>query len=132
LIRIPKSALRICVADDDPALRRLLQLALERLGHQVALCESGTAALERVQAGAFDLLFLDLEMDHPGGLEVLSALQAQKIETPAILMSSRFPDEPWTNRSQYANVSLILKPFSLDILERALQDHRYYPGRTFR
>ena len=126
------SGLRICVADDDPALRRLLQLALERLGHQVVLCDGGSAALETVDADAFDLLFLDLEMEYPGGLEVLSTLQARKIETPAILMSSRFPEEPWTNRSQYANVSLILKPFSLDILERALQDYRYYPGRTFR
>ena len=126
------SGLRICVADDDPTLRGLLRLALERLGHQVVLCGSGHAVLETVEADLFDVLFLDLDMDYPGGLEVLSALQARKIETPAILMTSRFPDEPWTNRAQYANVSLILKPFSLDILERALQDYRYYPGRTFR
>jgi DNA-binding NtrC family response regulator len=124
--------LRICVADDDAGLRQLLQLALEHLGHRVVLCDGGSAALGVVKAGSFDLLFLDLEMEHPGGLEVLSSLQERKIETPAILMSSRFPDEPWTNRSQYANVSLLLKPFSLDILERALQDYRYYPGRTFR
>lgn len=131
-MRLSKPGLRVCVVDDDRTLLRLLQLALERLGHQATLCDSGAAALEIVEADAFDLLFLDLEMDYPGGLDVLSALQARKIETPAILMSSRFPDEPWTNRSQYANVSLILKPFSLDILERALQDYRYYPGRTFR
>lgn len=131
-MRLSKPGLRVCVVDDDRTLLRLLQLALERLGHQATLCDSGAAALEIVEADAFDLLFLDLEMDYPGGLDVLSALQARKIETPAILMSSHFPVEPWTNRSQYANVSLILKPFSLDILERALQDYRYYPGRTFR
>jgi len=124
--------LRVCVADDDPAIRLVLASSLEHLGHRVEPCRNGDEVLEKALPGAFDLLLIDLEMEGPGGIEVLSTLHRRAVETPAILMSSRFPAESWSAGFKYANVSLLLKPFSLETLERAISDHRSYPGRTFR
>jgi len=127
-----KPGLRVCVADDDPEIRRLLATSLEHLGHLVEVCDSGQEVLDRVVPGAFDLLLIDLEMEAPDGIEVLGSLHEREVEIPAILMSSCFPAYSWSARLKYANVSLLLKPFTLDILERAISDHGSYPGRTFR
>lgn len=124
--------LRVCIADDDPAIRQVLASSLEHLGHQVELCRNGAEVLEKVVPDAFDFLLIDLEMEAPGGIEVLGTLHRREVETPAILMSSRFPAESWSTGFKYANVSLLLKPFSLETLERAISDHRSFPGRTFR
>jgi two-component system, OmpR family, KDP operon response regulator KdpE len=128
----PTRGLRICVSEDDPAVLRLLETALSYYGHRVVGCPSEDAVLARVEPGAFDLLLLDLQMGPLGGLELLGLLQGRDVDTPAILMSSRYPTEFWSSKLQYANVSLLLKPFALDVLERAVADHRAFPGRVFR
>jgi len=132
LKKAPTPGLRVCVADDDPAIRQVLASVLEHLGHRVELCRNGVDVLEKAVRGAFDLLLIDLEMESPGGIEVLGHLHRNEVETPAILMASRFPDESWSARLKYVNVSLLLKPFSLETLKRAIVDHRSFPGRTFR
>lgn len=124
--------LRICVTEADPKVLHFLETALEYLGHQVELCNSGEHLLRTAGPGAFDLLLLDLQLQPQDGLELLKVIQEREIQTPAILMSSRHPTGFWSTRLRYANVTLLLKPFSLEVLERAIRDHKSYPGRTFR
>ena len=124
--------LRVCLADEDPIIRQVLASALEHLGHRVELCLNGGEVLEKAVPGAFDLLLIDLKMEAPDGIEVVGTLHRREVETPTILMSNRFPAESWSTGLKYANVSLLLKPFSLETLERAISDHRSFPGRTFR
>ncbi|MBN9024835.1 MAG: response regulator, partial [Rhizobiales bacterium] len=53
----------ILIVDADPAQRRLLAAAANRLGHEVELLADGRSALERLAApdgGRFDLMILDL------------------------------------------------------------------------
>ena len=124
----PRGSLRIGVVDQDPGVRRLLELALRYWGHRVEGCEQPTDVIEKVRSGTFDLLMIELQKGIPGGLEVLTRLHSSGLRIPAILLSSRFPERILRGRGVPANVSLLLKPFSLDHLERSIEEHRLYQG----
>ena len=69
---------RILVADDEPALRRVLQRLLEQEGYVVETVEDGEEALARLLNPALtpvDLLLLDVHMPRRSGIEVLRALR---------------------------------------------------------
>ncbi|MCC6173721.1 MAG: PAS domain S-box protein [Chloroflexi bacterium] len=52
--------LRILVVDDEEAIARMIQTALERDGHAVALAVTGEDALDRLASSSFDLVVTDL------------------------------------------------------------------------
>jgi len=127
-MRRGQGSLHICVAEGDDGVRRILELALRHFGHQVEGCALGTEVLQTLEPGSFDLLMIDLQLGIPNGLEVLTQLYSKGIRIPAILLSSRFPDRILRGQGVPPNVSLLLKPFSLDRLERSIEEHRRYQG----
>lgn len=72
--------LKILVADDDAAIRELMELLIHREGHTVTVAPSGTEALEMLARRRFDLVFLDEEMPGMTGVEVIKRIRAR--ETP--------------------------------------------------
>ncbi|MFO1296499.1 MAG: response regulator [Rubrivivax sp.] len=81
---------RLLVADDNKVNRLLLARGLELQGHQVTTVADGREALARLNAEAFDLLLLDLEMPEMDGFALLEALRADERlrEVPVIVTSS--------------------------------------------
>ncbi len=53
---------RVLVADDEPAIRKVVRDAFEREGHEVVAAIDGQEALERFEEGGFDLVVTDLAM----------------------------------------------------------------------
>ena len=67
----------ILVVDDNEDNRYTLARRLKRHGYgEPAMAEHGRAALERLDAGAFDLVLLDIMMPEMDGYEVLEAMKA--------------------------------------------------------
>src|SRR5690606_15324967 len=61
---------RILLAEDDDSLRGFLARALERAGHEVAICENGDEAIAALDDGPWDLLLTDIVRPGPDGIEV--------------------------------------------------------------
>ena len=59
--------LRILLAEDNPVNQRLTVRMLEKMGHLVALAQTGKAALDAVRTGKFDLVLMDLQMPEMDG-----------------------------------------------------------------
>ena len=59
----------VVVADDEPAMREMLQRLLERAGFRVETVADGAAALARVNQGGVDLVLVDLMMPQVDGLQ---------------------------------------------------------------
>jgi CheY-like chemotaxis protein len=75
---------RILVVDDDDDNRFALAQRLRREGYPgVTLAENGRQALEKLAAGAFDCVLLDIMMPELDGFAVLDRLHADP-ETRAI------------------------------------------------
>lgn len=69
---------RILVVDDDECMRELLFLHLSNEGHEVVLAEDALAAGKVVLEKIPDLMICDVSMPYMGGLELVSAIRADK------------------------------------------------------
>ena len=70
-----KKALRILVAEDDAANRKLMIGLLERDGHAVTAVHSGRDAVDRVLSGTYDVLLMDLQMPEMDGIAAAKAIR---------------------------------------------------------
>jgi len=82
---------RILVVEDETRLAELLRLYLERDGHAVTVVADGLAALEAMDAAAFDLVVLDLMLPGLAGEAVLDAIR-ERGETPVLIASAKRSD----------------------------------------
>lgn len=78
------TGLRVLHIDDDLALARLVQRALERRGYTVENASTGAAGLERVAQGGIDVVVLDHYLGGETGLSILKELHARP-EAPAVV-----------------------------------------------
>ncbi|HEX6139092.1 MAG TPA: response regulator transcription factor [Candidatus Limnocylindria bacterium] len=82
---------RILVVEDEPRLRELLRLYLERDGHSVTDVGDGHAALAAFEADGADLVILDLMLPGMQGEAVLEALR-EAGDVPVLITSARKSD----------------------------------------
>ncbi|MCL2102419.1 MAG: ATP-binding protein [Syntrophorhabdaceae bacterium] len=66
---------RILVAEDNMMNQFLLQEMLEPTGAQIVMTNNGQEAVDAVQSGSFDLVFMDMQMPVMGGLEATSKIR---------------------------------------------------------
>jgi CheY-like chemotaxis protein len=112
------AGLRVLVADDDPAIRMLVQRVLVRQGYEVTTANDGADAIVQLDQSRFDLLVLDLMMPRVDGIGVIAHLQSRGATTPPILvMTAAAPDI--LRRLPHDRIAkIITKPFDLDELMR--------------
>lgn len=85
-----KSAIKILVLDDESFVLKLLGRMLSNMGYsQVTLCESGSLALQTLDAAenAFDLVLLDLNMPEMDGVEFVRHLVERRFGGTLVLVS---------------------------------------------
>jgi DNA-binding response OmpR family regulator len=110
---------RILVADDEPALRRVLQRLLEQEGYVVETVQDGEEALTRLLNPSLtpvDLLLLDVHMPRRTGIEVLRALREASSPVRALVLSARVRDEDVMKLYNEGAVDFVAKPFSIHTL----------------
>jgi len=78
---------RVLFIDDDAALRRLAQRALQRRGYRVELAASGLEGLRMAEAGCFDLAAVDHFMPELDGLGTLERLRALPSPPPVVYVT---------------------------------------------
>ncbi len=79
------------VIDDDPDIRRLVRVYLERLAFKVEEAGTGKAALEKLQRGRPSLVCLDLILPDISGYDVCERIRSrpQTKDVPVLVMSAR-------------------------------------------
>jgi two-component system OmpR family response regulator len=116
--------MKILVVDDDPNLRGLVGLALERAGFAVVTAADGQVALMQAAREAPDLIVLDQGLPEVDGLEVCRRIRARS-EVPIIFLTARddeldriiglelgaddYVTKPFSPRELVARVKAILK-----------------------
>src|SRR6476469_9325391 len=82
---------KILLADDEAAIRRAVEYALRREGHEVRTVSDGAAALAEAGAASYDLAILDVMMPRTSGLDACRQLRALG-GLPIILLPARDAD----------------------------------------
>jgi len=88
---VSDSITSILLAEDDPHIRRVSEVALRRDGFEVFAVADGTEALQMLEDRLFDLVVLDGMMPNLDGLEVCRRIRAnpRTAHLPVIMLSAR-------------------------------------------
>ncbi|MGL4235189.1 response regulator [Tabrizicola sp.] len=103
--------MKILVVDDDPRLRSLVGLALERAGFTVVTAADGQVALMQAAREAPDLIVLDQGLPEVDGLEVCRRIRA-KSEVPIIFLTARDDELDRIIGLELGADDYVTKPFS--------------------
>ncbi len=120
---------RILVADDEPAIRKVVRDALEREGHEVVGAIDGKEALDRFEDGRFDLVVTDLAMPRVDGLELVKELR-RRSPLPILVLTVRSEEREKVRLLDEGADDYVTKPFGVAELvarTRALLRRRESP-----
>ena len=80
----------IAATDDDPAIRKILQIILTKEGYAVSICDSGNSLLELLasEADSIDCILLDIKMPGISGMEALEIITQRHPLIPVIMLTA--------------------------------------------
>src|SRR5574341_1458775 len=87
--RVPRSKIRVFLADDHPIVRRGFQLLLS-MEPDMMVCgdaDSGPAALEKIVALKPDVAVIDLSLRTSSGLELIKQVRAQSADLKILVFT---------------------------------------------
>ncbi len=115
---------RVLVIDDEPDVRWLIRMSLERAGHEVIDAEDGLRGIAMAMKQHPEIIVLDLMMPVMDGYGVLAELSKdpRTANVPVVVLSARaIPDE--AERAVGAGARRFLeKPFDPELLAHELDD----------
>src|ERR1700756_5808924 len=79
---------KILVVEDDPDIRRILDMFLTEKGFRVKVADDAARALEMLAEEPIDLILSDVRMPGMSGLELLRHVKEQDPEIQIVLMSA--------------------------------------------
>jgi two-component system LytT family response regulator len=118
--------LKVIIVDDEELARQLLREYLQSIPgiEVVAECANGFAAVKAISEHKPDLVFLDVQMPKLDGFEVLELIGRDV----AVIFVTAYDQYAMKAFDAHA-VDYLLKPFSLDRLQTALERARQRLGR---
>lgn len=86
---------RVLVIDDEPEVRKIVHLALEKNGYDVVEAEDGEKAIEVIRSGdnplLTDVIICDVRMPKINGVEAVAFFREQFPSVPIIVLTG-YPD----------------------------------------
>ena len=109
----------VFVVDDDPSVRKSLQLLIDSAGWRPEVFASAREFLASPRAQVPNCLVLDVTLPDLNGLELQARVARDRVETPIIFITG-YGDVPMTVRAMKAGaLEFLTKPFDDDALLHA-------------
>ncbi|SRR6266550_2452239 len=119
---------RVLLVDDDETIRDTLYELLS--GDYVCqTAETAEKALARLEADQYDVVLTDISMPGLSGLELLGHVRQQFPDTPVIIISGIGDQEHAQGLIKLGAFDFLLKPFSLDVVEKSVRRAMDYRKR---
>lgn len=106
---------KILIIEDDPKIRRVLQLELEHEGYQVELAEDGEKGILKVQKFYYDIILLDLMLPYLSGEEVCRKIRKIS-DVPIIVITAKDDIHNKVELLDMGADDYITKPFNIEEL----------------
>src|SRR5437870_4525291 len=124
----------ILVADDDRAIRMVLNQALARLGHDVRMTGNAATLWRWIADGEGDLVITDVIMPDENGLDLIPRIKRVRPELRVIVMSAQSTLLTAVKAAERGAFEYLPKPFDLrelvGVVERALSAPAAAPAAT--
>ena len=106
-------AATILIVEDEYAVARGIQYALQQEGYQVAVSRSGEEGLEFALREAPDLVILDVRLPGIDGFEVLRRLRTSGSKAPVLMLTARDEEMDKVIGLELGADDYVTKPFGL-------------------
>ncbi len=122
----------ILVADDDAAIRTVLNQALSRAGYDVRVTSNAASLWRWVAAGDGDLVITDVNMPDENAFDLLPRVKKMRPDLPVVVMSAQNTFMTAIRASEAGAYEYLPKPFDLteliNIAGRALSEPKNKPA----
>ena len=117
---------RVLICDDSSLARKQMAPALPKNWNaEVTFAFDGRNALEKLRAGAGELMFLDLNMPEMDGYQVLEAILKEDLPVLTIVVSGDIQPEARARVRKLGAIEFIKKPTDTDLVLKLLQDYGF-------
>lgn len=103
---------KVLLVDDDLYIRELYVEILKNAGYEVEVAVDGKEGFEKIVAGGYDLILLDVMMPYLDGIGILKKLEEekpQKSNGPIILLTNLAYDPVMKEATQRGAVACLYK-----------------------
>lgn len=108
----------ILIVDDEPNIRRVLQVAFEKAGYLSSTADDAEQAFQMASEGTFDCVVTDVTMPGRSGYDLMLALKEAKPDLPVVIMTAFGTIPQAVQAIRNGAYEYIAKPFDLDVLKR--------------
>jgi CheY-like chemotaxis protein len=115
---------KILIADDDPAILRLVKAIIEKEGYAVVSARDGKEAYKLLQSGeTFAAAVFDVVMPYIQGTELVRFMQSEKrlMKIPVIMMTAEQNPRLSSDSFSAGAVAFLPKPFTTSQMQTMLR-----------
>jgi len=107
----------VLVVDDEPHMRRVLEIMLNHAGYKVFIAGNGREALKVIRESPVDLVITDLRMPEMDGMELLGCMRKDGLTTPVIVITAFGSVESAVEAMKVGAADYMVRPFDVETLE---------------
>lgn len=116
------STAHVLVVDDEPDIRELLSLSLERMGYRCTCAENVTTAKTALTQNDFQLCLTDMRLPDATGLDLIKFLSRYHSELPVAMMTAHGNIDTAVEALKSGAFDFISKPIELDKLRSLISN----------
>ncbi|GJL49274.1 response regulator [Candidatus Nitrospira salsa] len=114
----------VLIVDDEPDVRKVVRMTLEKSGYHVLEAEDGEKAIEEIKKGensiVLDVIITDIRMPNKNGIDVINYYKQEWPSVPLIVLTG-FPDmDMATSLLKHGIVDYLVKPVEAEKLRAAV------------
>jgi CheY-like chemotaxis protein len=115
---------KILVADDTPAIRKLLSMFLTKEGYTVVEAADGKEAIDMAESEKPDMILLDIMMPKVFGWDVLQKVKQDNPKIKIIIMSAVYKKSTYRRSAIYdlGADEYVTKPFNIPSLIEMIKE----------
>lgn len=103
--------IRVLIVEDEKPIRDLIALHLHEAGYQCETAANGAEGADKIRAGRFDLVLLDIMMPEVDGYELLEYIRP--LEIPAIFITAKHSVQDRVKGLRMGADDYLVKPFDM-------------------
>src|SRR5947209_14347117 len=112
-VHVKDAMSNILIVEDEPRMRRLLEISLGEDGHTIQTAEDAETGLKHLRRETVDLVLTDLKLPGMSGLEFLQEAKRFNPGLPIVVMTAYGSVETAVDAMKAGASDYVLKPFTM-------------------
>ena len=110
----------LLIVDDEPNIRRILQVGFDKVGYRTVVAQDVPSALQTISQEHIDVVLTDVTMPGRNGYELLREIKSIKPDLPVVIMTAFGTIPQAVQAIRDGAHEFVTKPFDLDNLKKII------------